>query len=297
MPNPLPRGGKISAADQAKLDAGSTNSKAKIVVDPHNLDVVGLGALSQLLVPGARALLGGSTTQTLPTPKGTKGPLGQTLYGPRLTTSDLPDLTASETMDAFQQMSGTKLAEIQHQMYRAGDFYDSGFVPTWGTMRTQDIVAFRQMLLGFAVNPHQQDAQGNQLTFSSYLSGLANSGDQMGVNLRSKAPNVIHLTDPNALRLVLQKGAQDLYGGNLPEEDVAKFVNGYNSQEAAAKTAAYNAGEGNLGVLGAGGTVTDAPPAAMAAESFIRTNHPNEVAGNYLGNAMNNILDVFRKSA
>lgn len=129
------------------------------------------------------------------------------------------------------------------------------------------------------------------------------SGGLLGTQT-SRAPLVVHLANPDDIRSTLQKTAQTLYGGNLPEQDVQAFIAAFQGQQAAASQAAYAAGENpNIGTmdidpttgkpLGGGGTVTNAPSTGAASEQFIRGQHPQEVAQQGFVNAMGDVLNTF----
>lgn len=297
MPAPPYNPKKNATPKQDPLAAVEDEAKKLLAQGTGDQDplAVAFGKYAGVPIPGALRLLGAPLTALTPPSRKVAGrrqgwPIA---YGEQ----PADDYSAQETLDKFKGMTGPKLANIQMLLYRAGGFYSVGSSPLshLGILIADDIQAFQMALLGFAVNPTQRDAQDNKIGLDGYLDQLAQGGDRTGVNLRNKAPNVIHLTNPDELRTILQKGAQELYGGRLPDEDVNKFVQAYQFQESATKTAAYNAGEGNLGTYGGSASVTDPASVSTAAETFIRTEHPNQVAATEFGSAMDNMLTALRR--
>jgi acyl-CoA synthetase (AMP-forming)/AMP-acid ligase II len=103
---------------------------------------------------------------------------------------------------------------------------------------------------------------------------------------RTRAPLTVELTNPDDLKSVAQKVAQTLYGGNLPEADLERFVNTFHGMESGAQSQAY-------GMAESGGTVVAPPNASVAAESQIRAEHPDQVAATAFGARMGDIISTF----
>lgn len=260
--------------------------------DPYGLNVSGYGMgyspngskqipkpWADTQISGGNELLGRTTTETYNKKKGG--------------TNNQP--TATALLSSFSQLRGSQLAELQDKLYRAG-FYGSDR-PNYGSLdATKDIDAFKRALISHL-------ASGQQTDLSSFLNQAVSTYQATGT--RTKTPLVVKLTNPDDLRITLQKTVQDLYGGNLPEDQVQKFIQSFQSDQAAEQTAAYTAGGFNpetgqsdlSGSQTAGGTVTGVASPAAAAEAFTRTNYPNQVAATAFGNALNNIIDTLKRPA
>lgn len=271
----------------------STKGAGANANDPYGIlginSSTGQVAWADVPIIGGNQLLGRPATATAATTSGYKGPRGLNIGG----TTQVPnDPTAAQLLHDFTQMRGVQLAQLQDQMYRAG-FYGSD-KPNYGTFDiSKDLTAFKTMLIGHI-------ASGQQAPLTTYLSNAVTDWQHSGAG---RAPAVIRLEDPAALRVTLQKTAQDLYGQYLSDDQVQNFITSFQGLQTAQQQQAYNAGGFNpetgqsSGAAGTTATSVFTPNAPAEAEEFIRKNYPNEVAGNYLGNQMNNILDVFRKSA
>lgn len=214
---------------------------------------------------------------------------GKGVQGTTLSQAKSP-MTLDQAMLNFTHMTGYQLATIQSQLYRAG-FYSGNFTPTYGKVRTEDISAFRSMLVGVGMNPQAQP-------IGQYLSQSADQGDNAGVNLTKHAPLVIKLTNPDTLRATIQNVADQLYGGHLPDDEVQKMITTYQGMESSSQTAQYNAGDPNLtGVVtgGLGGTITQAPSPSAYAQSQIEQNHPDQVNHVKFKDTFSKVLDAFTK--
>lgn len=191
-------------------------------------------------------------------------------------------------------MRGSALANLQYQMWRAG-FYGSD-KPNIGTFdASKDIAAFRVMLLGHI-------ASGQQTTIGAYLNDAVTHWQKTGAG---RTPLVVKLMNPDDLRVTLQDTAQKLYGQFLPDEQVNKFVASFQAMQTAEQNQAYIAGGFNPetgqqdtgGFSTLGGTITAPPSPGAEAETYIRSNFPNQVAATQFGNAMGNIIDTLRNPA
>lgn len=261
--------------------------------DPYNLSLQGYGDLANVPIQGSNAFFG-LATQTSGGYNGKQLALTEkqrAAYAPQPTAP----LTATQSIQAFTHMTGAQLAQIQDQLYRSG-YYSANYVPKYGQLNAEDISAFRIMMIGLASNP-------SQATLSDYLNHSAQAGDSHGLGRRT--PLVVKLANPDDLRVTLQKTVQDLYGGNLPEADVQNFISAFQSSQAAEQTAAYAAGGFNpetgqadmTGTPTSGGTVTAPASPTAAAETYVRTKYPNQVAATQFGNAMNSIINTLKNPA
>lgn len=266
------------------VPAASNNAIAQ---DPYNLSLQGYGDLANQVIQGSNEFFGLPTT--MPGPTTTKNSQRLVLTNP------VAPLTATQTIQAFVHLAGAKLAQVQDQLYRAG-YYSANYVPKYGLLNAEDISAFRTMMIGLASNP-------SQATLPDYLNQSAQAGDSHGLGRRS--PLVVKLTNPDDLRVTLQKTVQDLYGGNMSEGDVQNFISTFQSQQAQEQTSAYSAGGFNpetgqadlTGTPSAGGTVTAVASPTAAAETYARTKYPNQVAATQFGNALGGILATLKNPA
>jgi hypothetical protein len=215
---------------------------------------------------------------------------GRALQGPTRVGHTQPrDMTANDAILAFQGMSGTELAQIQAKLYRAG-YYSATFVPDYGKLRTEDMSAFRQFIIGLAASP-------NQGKIGDYLNSAASDGDAQGVNLKTRAPLVVKLTDPDELRATIQNTAYQLYHGHLPEEQVQHLIQSYQSMEANAQTAGYNAGDTASGSApGLGGTVTAPPSPAAFAQEQIQQGHSSDIGKDEFVQNFQTVMGALTKS-
>lgn len=297
MPSPGSTPKKTTSKNNAPaaptVPAGGTASQS-LTADPYNLSYQGVGDLANTPIDGGYEFFGQSAT--VPGPTTTKKSQRLVLTAPKQA------MNATDAMKAFVGLTGSKLATVQDQLYRA-DMYGGNYVPHYGQLSAEDVAAFRRMMIGYASNPSQG-------TLTSYLQQAAQQGTQQGTSGVSSVGKVVQLSNPDDLRITLQKTVRDLYGGNLPESDVQRFISAYQSQEAQAQSAAagdkssadfasglYNPTTGMAQGTQGGVTATVTAPQSPsgAAETYVRTNYPNEVAGNYLGNQMESIFQMFRQ--
>lgn len=278
------------------VPSSNTTGQA-LALDPYNLSLQGYGDLANQPIQGSGTFFGITIPESRPlgykNGKPVQGPPGyeRAPFVPARGST----LTATQSIQAFTHMTGSQLAQVQDQLYRAG-YYSANYVPKYGQLNAEDISAFRIMMIGLASNP-------SQATLSDYLNQSAQAGDSHGLGRRS--PLVVKLTNPDDLRVTLQKTVQDLYGGNLPETDVQSFISAFQSSQAAEQTAAYTAGGFNpetgqadlSGTLNGGGTVTAPASPTAAAEQYVRTKYPNQVAATQFGNAMDSIITTLKNPA
>lgn len=112
----------------------------------------------------------------------------------------------------------------------------------------------------------------------------AKSKDAKGTK---RQPLVVTLSNPAELKKTLRNVSRDLYGGDLPDEDVQRFVSAYQALEANATTQAYAMGNES------GGTVVAPPDPSTVAEEQIRVDHPLEVRNQGFVNSMDAVLQTF----
>jgi hypothetical protein len=116
--------------------------------------------------------------------------------------------------------------------------------------------------------------------------------------LASVEPLTIKLSNPDDLKTVAQNVAKTLYGGNLPDEDVQRFVASYQSAEREAQTAQWNAKYGQYVDTGVAPTQVNMPSDPASADSVIaaqiQREHPEQVAATGIGTAVMKSLDNLR---
>lgn len=199
----------------------------------------------------------------------------------------------------YQLPHGADLATLQQQLVSLGMLNPTGI--QYGSVDTKTVAAFAHLLA---------DSNAAGVAWSDMLQtkiAIAKGGGQ-GVSARTRAPLIVRVTDPDALKQTFQKVAQTLYGGNLPDDVVNNLVTTYQSMESNYQTQAYQAAGYNP--LTGQTDVTQTPEAAGAtpivvkqpdpsafAEAQIRHNYPNQVAATEFGNAMNDILNTFTAGA
>lgn len=89
---------------------------------------------------------------------------------------------------------------------------------------------------------------------------------------RDRAPLTVELSNPDDLRRISQKVATSTLGRALTDDEVAKFVAGFQGVQHSTQSQAY-------GVDETGGTVVAPPAADTAAETFARRADPTAAGG------------------
>lgn len=180
----------------------------------------------------------------------------------------------------------------QQRLYNAGLL--STFTP--GTLDKATRAAFKD-LLGTA----------NQ-SASTWQSTLQNIEDAGGVAGKKKAepakppPLTISLSNPDDIKAAISSTAKTLYGGDLPDSEVASMVATFQDKERQSQTQAYNqqyspegAAAGN-GVYGPGGETVAAPNLSAFVEQQIKAAHPDQVAKVEFSGTLNNALSSLAKT-
>jgi len=178
-----------------------------------------------------------------------------------------------KTGTALDQLSGfgpEDIYALQLRLHQAGML--DNFIPNVLDKATRK--AFTELLA--TANASRQD-------WATTLDQISTVGGMSGSGGATRGPLQVELTNPDDLKNIAQNVAQTLYGGNLPEEDLNRFVASYQSMQSGTKTQAYNTAL-------TGGTVTAPPTAAVAAETQIRAEHPDQVAVTAFGNRLNDVI-------
>ena len=163
--------------------------------------------------------------------------------------------------------------QLQQMLIRAGYLNPRAVIV--GQWDSTSAAAYAQ-LLGSAnqAGVDWQTALARSLSTADQTTALSGS---------ARGPLQVQLANPDDLKNVAQNVAQTLQGGNLSEEDLNRFVTSYQSMQSGTQTQAYNTGL-------TGGTVTAPPTAAVAAETQIRAEHPDQVAVTAFGNRLNDVI-------
>lgn len=201
--------------------------------------------------------------------------------------------------------AGTDTYQVAPNYY-TGDEY--GSVPGFPT-KMPDIAQLQQYLVQAGLLDDKKTIYGqwdavSAKAFASILGSANQQGtdwqdtlaqrltlaDQQGLldrqDTSTRAPLQVKYTNPEDLKATAQNVAQTLYGGNLSEDDLAKFVTSYQSMESQAQTTSYNQAP-------TGGAVTAPPDPSVAVESQIRADHPDQVAATQFGARMKDIIGTF----
>lgn len=113
----------------------------------------------------------------------------------------------------------------------------------------------------------------------------------------STPPLTISLTNPEDIKAVVQKTAQSLLGGYLPDDQVNSFVANYQAQERAYQTQQYNQ-QYNPGVgYGPGGEAVAAPTQtglAQQTEDTLKATQPEQYGATQFGAQVSDALSKLR---
>lgn len=168
-----------------------------------------------------------------------------------------------------------ELLNLQSALDAAGLYSGDYILGVWGP---NDANAYERLLS--AANASGEDDK------TTLQRAVTNAKQKKG---RERAPLTIKLTNPDDIKSIANKVASDLYGGNLPTEDLDAIVAGFQGLESGAQTAAYDMAGGS------GGTVTAPPDVSTFAESQIRQTRPVEVAQQGFVNALDDVLSTFTR--
>jgi hypothetical protein len=173
------------------------------------------------------------------------------------------------------------IARLQVQLDGAGLMKKGYRLGVWD----EESIAGYSRLLKYA-NQQGHDAK----TALDALGTLtAEEREELGLDSRAKAeraPMVISVSHPEDLKAVANKTARQILGKNLSDEELNRFVSAYQGMQSSSQAATYGARE-------TGGTVTQEPEAATAAEAQIRQAHPTETFGNDLLDVYDRALKIF----
>lgn len=237
-----------SVADQLKeiltnAQNGGFSSLPAGSVSPSSRSAIGVQGTQTLdpLTGKPTGYFGFQTKETLSQLGGFE-PAGQTLtYQPKYFSGD---------EDAINSYSKETIAELQYNLSKNGLM---GRKYTPGVVDNQTRSGFKE-LLGIS------NRQG-----TDWVNALG-SVSQAGASTGTKLP-AYQLTNPEDLKAVFRKAAQDSLGRNLQDGDINRLVETYQAQEA----------QYQKQVSTVGGVVTQAPSAQAFAQSAINKDFGTEV--------------------
>ena len=249
---------------------------------PVAADNTDLDALLALAMKGGAAT-GGKFQWTPPgsVMDYTKTGIGRRLIGAGLTQPQVP---LAETLDAatFGQriaaLDPSQVEAIQHQLYESGAYPNSYYgknakpVP-WG-QRDPDTVGILQQMAGLA-------------SFTGNLDQILSAKVDIGaLSKTQRAPLVIELPAQEDMDRILKDSAMELLGRDPTPDELARYSSKFTSAVSAYQKGQYAAGEG-------GGTVTQAPSAQAAAESFLQQASPVEAGAQRIEKGLKALRTLF----
>lgn len=177
------------------------------------------------------------------------------------------------------------VSDLQRALIQVGFLDSTGVV--YGSWDDKTATAFAKVLASANQSGAMwQDALATRLALVDQQGGLKAG--------RAVAPLTIKLTNPDDLKKVANNVAKNLYGGNLPDDDLNRFVSAYQASEAQAQSSSYAQQYNASGTgYGAGGTVTAPADPSVAAEKQIRGEHPLAVAQQGFIDAFDPLLKTF----
>ena len=237
-----------SIADQikeilAQAQNGGFSSLPAGSVSPSSRSAIGVQGTQTLdpLTGKPTGYFGFQTKETLPQLGGFE-PAGQTV-------ANQPKYFSGDE-DAINSYSKETIAQLQYNLSKNGLM---GRKYTPGIVDNQTRSGFKE-LLGIS------NRQG-----TDWVNALG-SVSQAGVSTGTKLPTY-QLTNPEDLKAVFRKAAQDSLGRNLQDGDINRLVETYQAQEA----------QYQKQVSTVGGVVTQAPSAQAFAQSAINKDFGTEV--------------------
>lgn len=191
----------------------------------------------------------------------------------------LPDTIDSATFgQRITALDPSQVEALQRQLYDAGAYPDSYYgknakpIP-WG-QRDQDTIGLLMQMAGLA-------------TFSGNLDQMLQA--KVDISQRGKthrAPLVIELPAKDDLEHVLRQSAMELLGRDPTPDEMARYSSRFTEATSAYQKQRYAAEEG-------GGTITQAPSATTAAESYLRQQSPVEYGAQRIEKGLSSLRKLF----
>lgn len=195
-------------------------------------------------------------------------------YGKRLPLYKVGYQNSEQFRRELGNMDPNVIYLYQQRMHDAGllDAY------TPGQLDKSTRSAFKELL---------STANQTATSWQSTLQDIESVGGR--VQAKQRDPFQAVLDDPASLKLAFQHVAQDIYGGDLPDEEVNAMVDAYRAQQLQKQQAAYDT---------AGTTTTidkETDPTAFATEQ-LQASHPDQLARVKFSDTIGNILKTFSSS-
>jgi hypothetical protein len=191
----------------------------------------------------------------------------------------------AETVDALTfgqrvtKMDRSEIEQLQHQLYDAGAYSDAYYgknpkkIP-WGEKDPETMSLLQNMATLAA-------------TFTGSLDSLMGAKADLGsIGATKRAPLVIELPSQDDMTAVLKDSAMELLGRDPTPDELARYSASFTERVKAYQTQQYAAGE-------AGGTVTQAPNAANAAEAMLQQSSPVEAGAQRIEKGLSALRQLF----
>lgn len=172
---------------------------------------------------------------------------------------------------------------LQNQMEASG-LYAEGADVIQGVWGIDDVNAYAKALAS---------ANAAGVTVEEWLANSENIGVTSDDELEERDPLVIKLTNPDDIRAVIQSGSKAMHGVYLAEDEIQRFISGYQNEERRVQTLNYDAEP-------YGGEVIQEPNQAGLqdqAEQAARTGiHENEFKQKTFTDRIDEVLEGLRGS-
>lgn len=191
----------------------------------------------------------------------------------------LPDTIDAGTFgQRIAALDPSQVEALQRQLYESGaypaSYYGKNAKPVpWG-QRDPDTVQILQQMAGLA-------------TFTGNLDQILGAKVDIGaLSKTQRAPLVIELPAKDDLEHVLRQSAMELLGRDPTPDEMARYSSRFTEATSAYQKQRYAAEEG-------GGTVTQAPSATTAAESYLREQSPVEYGAQRIEKGLSSLRKLF----
>lgn len=232
---------------------------------------------SSVVSPAQRSAIGVQGTRTYNVTTGSptgymgyKIQMGASEGGRRYTYEREPQYFSGDE-DMIGKMGRENIANLQYQMVQNG-IMSSGYTP--GVVDDKTRSSFRE-LLGMA------NTMGTD--YITALGSVQQARQESGV--AGGGLRTYQISNPDDLRAVFRKAAQDLLGRNLEDGDLNKLISTFQAQEEQYSRAAQ----------GGGGVVTAAPSAQTFAQTQIQKDFGEEVDTQKMDTLFSNIDQMLSK--
>lgn len=242
------RGKKLTAAEQKKYTDWKASQDSSGKVKTYRRKAIGVPGAKVYDPNSGKAV--GYTPDTYVTQKKFNAEDQASLNNaaPYLTSRDQipvqhPRYYSGDEYRPASDMSVADRVNLQNQMDQAG-LYTEGADVIKGVWGVDDIAAYNKALAS---------ANAAGVTVEEWLQHASELATTEGLDKRD--PLSIKLTNPDDIRAVIQTGSKSMHNTYLSEDEIQKFISGYQNEERRAQTANYAAENPN----GPGGEVVQAP--------------------------------------